>query len=101
MRASRPTWHWYLSCAGGLVLRWQWRPVCSVSYDLPDGPVRRRFHDRMDRWFPSPPCAIQRHCLLMHASWLLGRALRDDARLNALADARAQGPFVQVTLNEL
>lgn len=68
--------HWRASCAAGVALRGQVRPLCSVSYDLPDCALRRRFHDRMDRVFPAPPYAIQRHCLLMHAAWLLGRMLR-------------------------
>lgn len=69
--------HWALSSAAGAVIRGQIRPLCSVSYDLPDCAIRRGFHRAMDGIFaPRSPAAIQHHCLHIHAAWLVGSALR-------------------------
>lgn len=63
--------HWTLSSAAGLMLTGQWRPVCSVSQDLPDCRLRRGFERAMERAF-----AEEGHCARVHRVWLLGRALR-------------------------
>lgn len=69
--------HWALSSAAGVVMRGQSRPLCSVSYDLPDCLPRRAFHRAMDMIFaPRSPAAIQHHCLHIHAAYLVGRLLR-------------------------
>ena len=69
--------HWMLSSDAGAVLAWQWRPVCSLSWDVPDTRLRRWFHAKMDRTFDPPhPAAIQNHCLHIHAAYLVGRLLR-------------------------
>ena len=63
--------HWTLSSAAGLVMTGQWRPVCSVSQDLPDCRLRRGFERAMERTFGEVG-----HCARVHRVWLLGSALR-------------------------
>lgn len=63
--------HWIASSLAGLLLTGQFRPVCSVSQDLPDCRLRRGFERAMERAFDEPG-----HCARVHRVWLLGRALR-------------------------
>lgn len=57
--------HWFLSCLAGWLLTGWWRPVCSISWDLPDCTARTRFHDTMSRAFGEDG-----HCARVHVEWL-------------------------------
>lgn len=62
--------HWMISSAGGFALTGQFRPVCSIVYEMRDCPPRRAFLRAMDRAFEPDHC---RHIALIYRT---GRALR-------------------------
>lgn len=62
--------HWHASSALGLLICWQYRPVCSLVYAGPDCAARRAFFRWADWYFNEP-----RHCRRMHLIWLAGRNL--------------------------
>lgn len=64
-------WHWAASSAAGWLLTGQFRPLCSVSQDLPDCRLRRGFERAMERLFDEPG-----HVQRVHRVYVLGRALR-------------------------
>lgn len=88
--------HWHLSSLAGLLLTGQWRPVCAWAAMQPDCAAKRAFCRAMERAFAEPG-----HVERVARVWAVGAALREDARLNALADARAAGPFLPVALADL
>lgn len=88
-------WHWHASSAAGFLMTGHWRPVCSISWDAPEV-IAEPFQRQMDRIFHEVG-----HCAAIHVKWMERTFMREDARLNALADERAAGPFVPVTLNDL
>lgn len=64
-------WHWTASSLAGALIRWQFRPVCSIIHAAPDCMARRTAVRALGRVFNDP-----RHCERIHSTWLLGRALR-------------------------
>lgn len=57
--------HWHASSAIGWLLTGQWRPVCSIIWDVPVPPLQERFRREMDRRF-----AEVDHCARIHVEWM-------------------------------
>lgn len=62
--------HWMVSSAAGFLLTGQFRPVCSIVYEMRDCSPRRAFLRAMDRAFEPDHC---RHIAMIYRT---GRALR-------------------------
>lgn len=62
----RRSWEWHVSALAGLLLTGQWRPLCSIIWDLPLPPVRRVYCRQMDRSFDE-----SEHCVRIHVEWML------------------------------
>ena len=65
-----PSLHWHLSAAAGLLLTGHYRPVCSISWDMPR-PIRSPFQRLMARCFDDAD-----HCLRIHVEWIERTFLR-------------------------
>lgn len=64
-------WHWTASSLAGALIRWQYRPVCSLIHASPDCLARRAAVRALGRAFDDPE-----HTRRIHDTWLLGRTLR-------------------------
>ena len=62
--------HWIASSTAGFALTGQFRPVCSIVYEMRDCPPRRAFLRAMDRAFEPD------HCRIIALTYRVSRALR-------------------------
>lgn len=58
-------WHWQASAVAGWLLTGEYRPICSIVWDIPECGATRAFKTGMDRVFRESG-----HCLRIHVEWV-------------------------------